>query len=170
MFSSIKSYQLKRKNQSLGLSEHSADERVRHYIVGFKSVMLARKVHYTMHPDPILRLERGMPINITTDVNTQLDSLGIQQTGGTVTIDVLSKLFIPKMQFSGGVVYPPNDGGFHLHEGDMADLFMLPFENNIGIILPYDMDYEDAHNIVLSCQLVEPVESMQHFRKQLKSL
>ena len=166
---SSKGYILKRKNQTLGLTEHHGD-RLRHYVVGFKSVMLARKVHYTIHPDPIIRLERSDFIDITTEVNAGLLSFGLNAVSSNITIDVLSKLYIPKAEHPGGATAPLNDGGFHLEEQPLEELFMLPFDNNIGIILPTDIEYETPRNIIMSCQVIDPVDSTRHFRQGLPKL
>lgn len=159
---SPKGYTIKRQSQTLGLAERHG-ERLRHYIVGFKSVVMARKVQYNIHPEPILRLERQSAIDITSSINACLLEVGLN-TVPSVTIDVLSRLYVPKMMHTGGAVEPLNDGGFHLDEQPYDDMFMLPFSKNIGIVLPYELEYENQRELVLLCQVIDPADSLRHFR------
>lgn len=162
-----KGHMLNRKNQTLGLS-HIHRERTLHYIVVFKTDKMARKVQYTMHPDPIMRIERENFMDITEDVTNGLSQMGLDHlVQGNISIDVSSRLYIPKSTEPGGVSNPMNDGGFHLASSPMEDLFMYPFEKNIGLIMPYDVSWEDNKQIVLTCQVLDPVESTFHFAKNL---
>ena len=164
---SEKGYVLKRKSQSLGLSEYHGN-RLHHYIVGFKSSILARKVHYNIDPEPILRLERAHRIDISNELNTCLDELGISGVDNRVYIDVMSMLYVPKAQHPGGILDPMNDGGFHMEEHPLEDLYMMPFDKNIGIVLPYDLFMEDSKKLVFYCQVIDPVDSYKHFKKSMK--
>jgi len=158
---------LKRKNQSLGISEYHGN-RLHHYVVGFKSPILARKVHYNIDPEPVLRLERANRINIKHELNTCLDELGIGGVDNDVYIDVLSMLYVPKTRNIGGPMDPMNDGGFHLEELPLEDFYMMPFDKNIGIVLPYDLFMEDSKNLVFHCQVIDPVDSYKYFKKSMK--
>lgn len=158
-----KGYVLKCKNKVLSVAEYQAS-RFSTYIVGFKNPILARKVHYNMHPEPKLRLERSDVIDITTDINKGLLEVGTMGlTSAQITIDVFSRLYIPKQEERGGPLLPINDGGFHLEEITVDKLYMMPFDRNIGVILPYDLESETSREIVLMCQVIDPASSTQHF-------
>lgn len=158
---------LKRKNQTLGLNEFHSNF-YKQYIVAFKNDKLARKVHYNIHPEPILRLERSDLINITSEINSALLEMNIMGVDNDVFIDVFSSLYIPKMNHIGGVINPLNDGAFHLETLPLEDVYMMPFSKNIGVIFPYDIAFEDSKSIVLTSQVIDPVDSTYHFRKNIK--
>jgi len=162
-----KGYVLKNKNQSVGVSEYHGN-RLHHYIVAFKSPILARKVHYTIDPEPVLRIERQGRINIKNEINTCLEELGISGVDNEIYIDVISKLYIPKTKNPGGFNDPMNDGGLHMEEGPLEDYYMMPFDKNIGVILPYELFLEDSKNLVFLCQVIDPVDSYKFFRKSMK--
>jgi hypothetical protein len=165
-----KSYILQRKNQSLGLS-HTHQERTHHYVLVFQNSIMARKVHYNMHPEPILRIERNDYMDVTFEINQGLADLGYNEVRGKVSIDVASQLYIPKSIEPRGISNPMNDGGFHLKSIPLENMYMLPFENNVGVIIPYDLTWEDKKQIVLTCKVIDPVDSTFHFYKNLpKSL
>ena len=166
---SPKGYLIKQKNQTVGLNEYHGN-RIHQYVIGFKSSILARKVHYNMDPEPVLRLERKDRINITNEVNSLLAELNVSGVDNEVYIDVMSMLYVPKMSNPGGIMDPMNDGGFHLQEEPLEDLYMMPFEKNIGMILPYDLLMEDKKQMVLACQVIDPVDSTKHFRRVMKRL
>ncbi len=169
LLNSPKGFLIKHKNKTLGLTEYHAN-RLHQYVIGFKSPILARKIHYNMDPEPILRLERNDRINITQEINILLNGLGIADVDNEVYIDVMSMLYIPKMANAGSILDPMNDGGFHLEEENLEDLYMMPFEKNIGMILPYDLVMEDQKQMVLACQVIDPVDSTKHFRRAMKKL
>jgi hypothetical protein len=164
-----KAFLLKQKSKTIGVSELHAN-RYRHYIIGFKNVFLARKIHYNIHPEPSIRLERSDFIDITKDVKKSFNAIGLNSDSidSKITIDVFSKIYIPKMLPSGGYYNPMNDGGYHVEEISIEDLFLMPFEQNIGVILPSEVYAESAKEFVLSCQIIDPVDSLKHFRKSLK--
>lgn len=162
-----KSYLLKQKSQFLGFTELH-QQRVRNYVIAFDNKTNARSVHYCIHPNPVFRLERGSEIDISTDVNRLLLTSGVNTVSETITIDVLAKLYIPKMQHPGGMHNPLNDGGFHLEELLQEDVYMYPFEKNIGVIIPHGIDWETSSQMVFHSQVIEPVDSVNHFRKSLE--
>ncbi len=162
-----KGYVIKRKTQSLGFTELHGP-RTNNYIIGFSSAVMGRKVQYNIAAEPILRLERSDRINITTEVNSCLLELGVMSVNGDINIDVMSKLHVPRMEFPGGVMNPMNDSGFYLSECDLEDLYMMPFEKNIGVVLPYDLLYENNKELVFLSQVIDPVDNIYHFRKTLR--
>jgi hypothetical protein len=162
-----KSYILKQKSHALGFTELQS-QRVRNYVIAFDNKTIARSVHYCIHPNPSFRLERGSGIDISTDVNRLLLDSGVHTVSETITIDVLAQLYIPKMQHPGGMHNPLNDGGFHLEELLQEDVYMYPFEKNIGVIIPHAINWESGSQMVFFSQVIEPVDSIKQFRKTLE--
>lgn len=116
-------FTLKRGSKTVGLFIKD-----RPYVIGFKSLVHIRAVHYNIHPNPNFTLVKTDPIeneNITAYMN--------------------STLFIPKCQ--GSVLDPLNDGGFHLSKYKAHEFYMLPHKG-VGIITPYKLMDEDRYEFV----------------------
>lgn len=166
---------IKHKNQVLGFPHQT-----RHYVVGFRNVMLARLTQYKINPQPSFRLERSQVIDISNAVDLSLENIAkeyptigplfgqTQEEKGQITIDVGSKLFASKMVHPGGVWDPLNDGGFFLEQVPVENLYMLPFNTNVGVVLPRELIEETDRELVFDCEVIDPVESTWHFRKSLK--
>lgn len=165
-----KGYLLKQQSQTLGLS-HIHARKLHHYVIGFQNPIMARKVHYNIHPLPYLHLDRGESIDISFELSDSLSSLGVvNDHNDKVTIDVSSKLTIPKMDLEGSIHNPLNDAGFHLCEVPLEDIYMMPFDKNVGVILPYELFIENSKSFIFLCQIIDPVQSSFHFRKSLPIL
>lgn len=147
-----KGYLLKRGNQAIGLSERRGDMTL-HYVMSFSSMQMARAAHYMIHPNPVLRIERGRDHDVTGDLE---DAIGRGLTS-RVIINTTSRLYLPKMPpLKGGALHPLNDGGFHLQVLPMEDVYMMPFERNIGVLLPYDLVHENVREMVYDCHVIDP--------------
>lgn len=134
------------------------------YVIGFESITLARWMHYSLHPEKQLRIERTHRIDVSEDVNTQMLSLGLDTNLQVekLTIDPEAKLIIPKMQ--GSALDPMNDIGLHLDSMMTEDFMMMPFSKRVGIIMPYTIDSEDGESAVLSAHVVDPCTNTSMFR------
>lgn len=149
---SPKFHLIKQGHKCLGLQHCNAS-----YVVGFKNPLLARKVHYTLHPeaDKRIRLERSVTFDVTDDVTDGLGSLGINYVGQKVTIDTQALLHLPK-HGAGGVLDPMNDVGFHLDIVEACNFYMYPFERNLGVIMPYELLEESADELVMWSHVIDP--------------
>jgi hypothetical protein len=164
-----KGYVIRHKTQLVGFPHDN-----KHYVVGFTNVVLARTLQYTMHPQPIFKLERNHVIDISDAVDTALNdmfkiapSMDVKEKG-RITVDVGSTLWINKMSHPGGVWDPMNEGGFSLHTVDCEYLYMLPFSSNVGVVFPRELTSETAQHLVFDCEVIDPVCSTGHFRKSLE--
>lgn len=166
---SSKGYVLKRGPAALGLSEQSGGARTRHFVVGFSNPTLARHVHYCIDPVGALRLQRSSSgaIDVSDEVRARLDAMGLSGLDGAVRIDVNARLFVPKMRGPGGPLAPLNDGGLHLDTMELADLYLMPFSQNIGLIKATSTASETARELVLECHVIDPVDSTRSFRTRL---
>lgn len=136
-------YLLKQGNKTLSLKHYD-----RHYIVGFKTDVMARKVHYSIHPEPkliIVRDENVLHGKI-------LKSMGL--TDMNLNLDVNATLFIPKCK--GSTLEPMNDGGFHLSKVSYESFLLYPFVNNVGIIMPYKLEEENEYEFMFKAQVIDP--------------
>lgn len=160
---SAKTYVLKRGSTTLSVKH--ADQ---HYVIGFKSPMIARKVHYNLHPDPVgsLRVERSRVIDVTSEIKEGLKDYNISFACDTVHIDTQATLFIPK-HLAGGPLDPLNDTGMHLETVDSTDFLMYPFERNVGIIMPYALLEERVHEYLFWSHLIEPCSDYDSFLRGL---
>ena len=125
-------YVLRQGSKTIGLTHCD-----RSYIIGFRKVIQARNVHYYMHPEPEIKLLRGKLI-----------------LHKNISFDTSSHLSIPKC--NGSIHDPMNDGGFHLHNMQEKEFFELPGKG-VGIICPYQLQYETDDDFVFKVQVVDPL-------------
>ena len=164
-----KLYLIKQRNKSLSIVDQN-----NHYVVGFRSALTARKVHYNMKSDmssDALRLERAERLDVTRTVKAGLATLGVsaeQFRAEKVCIDTRALLFVPKSPaLTGSAFDPQHDAGFHLATMDFSDFLMYPFEHNVGIILPYELLHERPHEFVFQSQVIDPCIDPQLFARAL---
>lgn len=121
------------------------------YIVGFRNVLLARKVHYTLPPEPQFTLVRGDQI---IDLSDQLASVGYDIE---LNLDVKAALFVPKIESgSGGIWSPMNDVGFFMSRMDEGEFLSLPILNNQGVIIPYELEDETENEYMFRSIVIDP--------------
>lgn len=146
---------------------------MQHYIVAFDNPHTARKVQYFASPELALRVERGLEYDVTQDISDALCEMHVPYQpgpGSSISISTSCKLYIPKMRPRlGGMYHPLNDAGLHLCEVPIHNIFMMPFEKNLGIILSYDLVLEDDDEMVLACNIVDPCDDVNSVQWSLKS-
>lgn len=106
------------------------------YVIGFTKLIHARAVHYSIHPEPRIRLFK----------NEQY----IKENN--VIMYPSSMLLIPKCQ--GSVLDPMNDGGFHLSVMNKDTFNLLPIMTRLNIIYAYDLVNEDAEDFVFRTHVI----------------
>lgn len=160
-----KMHVLKQGNKSVSLVDMQ-----RHYVIGFQSPLMARKVHYNLHPDASerLRVERAESIDITRDITQRLEDLGVPFQGECVSIDTRALLFVPKVMSGGSTATDPaNDAGMHLSVVDFAEFMLYPFEHNLGVIMPYDLLHERPHEFIFRSHVIDPCFDLKSFMRTL---
>lgn len=160
---SKKMYVLRQGSKSLSVTHGESP-----YVIGFKCSTMARKVHYNLHPDPTrhARIERSRAIDVTSELKQGLKEHNINFACESVNIDTQATLFIPK-HLSGGPLDPTNDTGVHLSTIDATDFMMYPFEHHVGIIMPYALLEERAHEYLFWSHLIEPCSDYESFLRAL---
>jgi hypothetical protein len=130
---------------ALGYAEALPNARIRHYVIGFKTGQLARKIMYAMEDRPSVRLYRSM-------FHTPVSASG---NGSRVSLDVAAAVHIskacPPKEF-----HPHSEFDLcHVHSVNMDDFLRYPFHRNIGIILSYAVLDETDQEVVLRSHVIE---------------
>lgn len=95
------------------------------------------------------------------DVGQRLARMGVEaeSIAGRVVLNPSCLLTVPRMApgWPGGPLHPMNDGGFHLEVLRPVDVFTMPFDKNVGLLLPHEIvDDTPEGGIVMACQLLDP--------------
>ncbi len=167
-----KLYVLKQGNKSLSIVDDICSVRRHHYVIGFGSPLMARKVHYNLRPDPVpdMRIERAERIDVTQQVKEGLDAMGVDFKADSVCIDTRALLFVPKYTTPGTTLDPQHDAGIHLATMDYSDFMMYPFEHNLGVIMPYELLHERPHEFVFRSHVIDPCVDPLSFARALSKL
>jgi hypothetical protein len=136
-----KVYTLQQKDRTL-----SVVHKKRNYVIGFKNVTTARKVHYFINPEPKLLLICNEYIEKQVEMHNQ---------NITIHIDPKATLFIPKMR--GSFLDPMNDANFHMSHHKEDEFLRFPFEKNLGIIMPYELFEESDDEFIFKAVVVDPI-------------
>lgn len=161
---------IKQGHKTVCYNEITSALRTRPYLIGFTNVTLARNVQYNLPADPNIRLLRRDFIDVTQEVANGLDELNVPRPDATsIIIDPRAQLYIPKNQ-NPVSSHPLHDPGYHLDEIPYEDFMMYPFDKNIGIIMPYEIETEDDNMFTLRANVIEATESINAFRKSLPKL
>ena len=126
-------YTLRQGSKTVSLKHNDC-----HYVIGYKNVIVARKVHYFMHPD--------CDFNLMRDKNPVRNPL---------TLDIRATLSIPKCE--GSIMDPMNDGAFHIHVV-RDDVFLSYPMTGLGIIMPYDLQDENDKEFVFTSYVIDPTK------------
>ena len=154
-------YVLKRGSKTVSVSENR-----RHYVVSFTDKSLAHDVMSKMNPCLMLHLKRGISMDVTEDVAEMLfERVGKRWTSPmSIEINTTSSLYVPKM--SGG-----NKGDTLVMETiGLSNLYMMPFDQNLGLIFPHEIVYESKREMVYNCNIVEPSTNARLFGMNLDRL
>lgn len=131
----------------------------KHYVVGFKRVSMANKVNRLIHQAPKLYLERSKIIDVSRDVYGNLAAMGIQTEIPSILVDTAAKLTV--LKDTNDVVRDTE-----VHRLATEEMFMYPFERNLGVIMEYDMYSEDSEKIVFLCNVIDPCGIILGFKDQ----
>jgi hypothetical protein len=160
-------YILKQQSKALSITvnSHAAS---RNYVIGFQSVHMARKVHYSLSPDIEPSLVRVNNFEVTDEVNQGLSSLNKPIVKGKIYIDTHALLHIPKKDQN--LSEELGDMNLHLQSVDYLDFMMYPFEQNIGIIMPYRIEKENQYEIQFLSNVVDALDTYDTLRSSFDKL
>jgi hypothetical protein len=105
--------------------------------MGFTKPVMARQVHYNLHPEPQFTLVRGDPIKHED-----------------IVFDTTSTLFVPKCK--GDFLDPMNDAGFHLSQMKTDEFYVLPAKG-VGIIVPYNLIEDSPDEFMFKAHVIDPM-------------
>jgi len=126
----------------------SVVHRQTHYVLGFKTPVLAKRIMYNLHPDPVFTLVRDNNI----DLSPQLYEAGFIDVN--LSIDVAATLFIPKCK--GSPLDPMNDVGYHMNFHTEEEFIMFPINQNLGIIMPTMLQEECDEEYIFKAFVMDP--------------
>jgi len=133
----------------------------KHYVVSFKQEKTAQRVKENLHLQPRLYLERSVIEDVAYDVNTALKSMGLQSEVPNIMVDTAAKLTVlkdtqAKARRQDTISSSDLDLDLEIVTVPEESFFMYPFENNLGIIMQYDLFLEDPEKYVFLCSVVDP--------------
>jgi hypothetical protein len=138
-------------------------------LVGFPTQNMAARVCMNLPVKPQLSLTRKASENIALDVKRSLMQLNvpIRNVADNITVDVSAELVIHKELPR---EYELNDtidilifNDFHVDDVLAMDFMMYPFDRNIGIVIPYSLDFENDDKYVFTCNVIEPSDDINYF-------
>ena len=145
------------------------------YVIGFQHIDIAKRVASNVSPNVanLLRIKRSMAENVALDVKRTMMEMQMPLTpvANDITIDVAASLYIPKsVLYSGYNIsdVTPTEKDAVVHEVDYNDFMMMPFQNNVGIIMPYDIVQDSVSEYEFLCNVVDPADSFEHFMRSLR--
>jgi hypothetical protein len=136
-------FTIKQGNKTLSLPHRNSN-----YVIGFKTAITARKVYYSLDPNPKFTLVRDQDIFLSEELNEKGYDINL-------SIDVGATLFIPKCK--GSILEPLNDGGYHLNQIPEKEFISYPLDNRLGIIMPYELIEESIEEFIFKACVVDPV-------------
>lgn len=148
---------LRQKNTFLGYAKHE-----RSYVIGFKKHRHADLVRRNAPYSPLILLERKEVDDVSKQVNEGILPYGLEVMD--LTIDTAAKLTITKDELK------PSDVDLDHFQLIVKpnEMFMgLPFDQGIGIIMPYELLYDTPHEYVFLSQVIDPCVIPALFRKRL---
>ena len=118
------------------------------YVLAFPTMYDARMVKRVIRPEPVLGFERcpNSPdgIDISRDVKACLDEF----------------IEIPRIMMHTSLLHVRKGdariGDFYMQELDPQEIFMLPLEKGVGIIIPRRKISENDKTLTLVCTVVDP--------------
>lgn len=132
------------------------------YVVGFNNILTARRMARVSQFPPDVKLKRSQIIDVTSEVKDELSKLGMGNINFTsITLDVDSLVEITKN------TDVRDEYAYSVQHIEQEDFLMMSFENNIGLIMPYDVHLEDDVYIGFKANVVDPSHDTERFRRSL---
>ena len=142
-------YTLKRNKDYLGLSDNTLYSRHVYYNISFTNISHARKVQYTYDQNKQICMFRHKILDIANDTNRSINKSDLNAL--TDEVDII----IPKRKLN-------ETCELSLYQINIDRFLMTPIVKNVGIIIPFKLDYETNDDIIFKCLLVEPVQSREN--------
>lgn len=161
---SSKYWMIKRGNTAMATTY--ANKR---YIIGFPEKNIATRVAHNTPSYGINRLHRSMHDDIALDVKKSMIEmqLPISRVADSITIDVIARLYVPKISFINNTFDLSGLGGTSSawipSDVDVVgiqfqDFLMFPFEKHVGVVIPYEVEAENSEEYVFTCSVIDPTD------------
>lgn len=149
------------------------------YIIGFSCPKMARKTIEVIQKPPVVRLDRANMFDVTGDVRSGLELLGVEDlTFTSITLDTEALLSFDKVAGPTSRLNTKTEGkreteididiGIEIERMDQGEFFFLTFEKNLGLIMPYEPLYEDDQTLVYKSNVIDPAIDTETFKKSLR--
>ena len=112
---------------------------------------MAHKVNRLIHEAPKLYLERSEIIDVSQEVCGKLKNIGLMNEIPSILVDTAAKLTVLKSNID-EARYKQTE----VQRIATEDMFMYPFERNLGVIMEYDLYSEDSEKFVFLCNVIDP--------------
>ena len=135
------------------------------YMIAFRSVMLARKVHYQL-----AKINSTNNISMLPGVDKITHHIPRNNDNTKLHIDTVATLFVPKQR---KIHHDPiMDDGVFMEMMSEQDVFVKPLNGINGLLLPVKVLDETDEEMVLRCISVDPImtDDDKTIRSSLKSL
>lgn len=126
------------------------------FIVGFKSLNLARKIHYNLQcPDHGMHMMEGIRRLHNNELN--------------IEFDVEATLFLPKSRNDRATLNAIDDLGIYLDTMDITQFYNIPFKTMTGLIIPLLILDETEEEFVIRSHVLYPVpDDLVGFKESLR--
>lgn len=158
-------YVLKNKyGSNIGCYSHNKS-----YIIGFNCPKMAKKTIDVIQRPPVMRIDRANMYDVTEDVKSGLELLGVHDlTFTSITLDTEALLSIDKAPKQKRVAVNSQEIDINIECMKQEEFFFLTFEKNLGLVMPYEELYEDDDTIVFKSNIIDPALDTETFKKSLK--
>jgi hypothetical protein len=151
----------------LGMTDKGNDKP---YVVGFPRYDMARRICTKLPPEPAMRLVRKSPNNFTSEFNSTLSDIGLEDLAvDKLTVDYTAHLIVQKMTGQFGLQDELLEmlGGFVVADIPSSEFLLYPFEKAIGIIMPVECIKETRNEIVFQAMVIDPCFNVYLFKSGL---
>jgi hypothetical protein len=133
------------------------------YVVGFSNLQTVAKVTNILTIPPRLTLKRKHTIDVTDGVKGGLLDMGISEFAfNKINIDVEAELSIEK-----SIKSHPINLEIQINLMEDSDFIFMSFQNNVGLIIPYEEMSEDAKFLKFKANVIEPSGDTEIFKQML---
>lgn len=139
------------------------------YVVGFPKHDLARRMCSWLPSEPVMKLQRKTPDNLTADFNSALSDVGLERfTVDKLTVDYTAHLVVPKRRKGDIDDIDALIDNYRVMNIPASDFLLYPFERSVGLILPTDCIKETRNEITFQAMVIDPCFNADLFKKSLQ--
>jgi len=131
------------------------------YVIGFQNRKMAASVADLLQKDPKITLT---PSSINNEEQMKATDIGMPDMAiSFLNMDTRAELVVPKKDKNSDC-----DVKYMLSDMDIDTFYTLPFERNIGVIVPFEQISESDECLVFASTVIDPVQDIQKFASSLE--